>query len=64
MPSDKYQLIDQRLGGNLAAKLLQWDDAGVSAPAMARLLRARTDCPLTGETVRQWLRRLKAERAA
>lgn len=49
-------LLDQRLDGQLDTRLRYWNDHGVAAEAMARLLHTETGVKLSGETVRRWLR--------
>lgn len=56
--SAKFQLIELRIGQDLAERLGVWRRAGVAAAAMARLLTLESGVPLTGETVRSWLRDL------
>lgn len=52
----KYELIEERLGRNLADQLREWRAARLSAPAIARLIQTQTRVAITGETIRTWLR--------
>lgn len=55
----KYQLIEDRLNRDLAGQLRTWGNAGVSCPAIARLLYAETRVLVVPETIRKWLRGLE-----
>lgn len=53
--------VQDRLGDeDLAEKLLYWRSAGIPAEAIARLIKIETGVRPAGETVRRWLRALKA----
>jgi hypothetical protein len=54
----KFELIQERLGRPLDRVIDEWRAAGVSAPAMARLLAAETRVVVSSETIRNWLRAL------
>ncbi len=54
VPSPKFELIQERLGASLAEQLRIWRAAGVSAPAVARLLAHHTGVVVADETIRRW----------
>jgi hypothetical protein len=53
--------VQDRLGDqDLAEKILYWHSAGVAAEAIARLIAMESGVKPNGETVRRWIRTLKA----
>lgn len=60
MPSDTYALAQERLGAPLDNLLKFWRSAGVSAPAISRLLAAETRVEVSPQTIRRWLRQVES----
>lgn len=61
--TDKYRLMELQLGRDLAEQLRIWRNAGVSVPAMARLLVNETGEPISPSAVREWIRLLEDQAA-
>lgn len=53
--SDTYELVQERLGTPLDERLRYWHTAGVSAPAIARLLALETRVSVSAQTIRRWI---------
>jgi hypothetical protein len=54
-PTALFRLIDDRLAGRFEEHLRTWAAAGVSAQAVARLIRQQAGVDVSGQTVRRWL---------
>lgn len=61
--SRTYELVDDRLGGDLDRNLRFWRECQVSMPAMTRMLAAQTGVNVSFETVRRWVRELNGSAA-
>lgn len=55
MRSIRWVLVNDRLCGELDARLRHWHEAGVSYRAMARLVERETGVRVSRETIRQWV---------
>lgn len=61
MQSLTWYDVQTRLGDDdLAEKILYWHSAGVSAEAIARLIKIETGIKPAGQTIRRWLKALAA----
>lgn len=57
----KYELMQERLGDEPLEEILrEYRQAGVPAPAIARLLANRTRVVVTATTIRSWLQAMAA----
>ncbi len=64
MPTDRYQLIQLRLGRDLGAYIADARAAGRTLRQVAADLRTITGMPITYEWVRKWEPRPEADTAA